>query len=54
MFALLDRLGQVDENILADVQTHQLGQAGQGGGDVTKLVVRQAQVLQSVAMEEWP
>ena len=54
MFALLDCLRQIDQNILADVQADQLGQAGHGGGDVPELVVSQAEVLQSVAMEEGP
>ena len=52
MFALLDGLRQIDENILTHVQTHQLREAGHGGGNVTELVVGQAQVLQSVAVEE--
>ena len=51
MFALLDGLRQIDENILTHVQTHQLREAGHSGGDVTELVVGQAQVLQSVAVE---
>ena len=52
MFALLDCLREIDEDILAHVQTDQLGEAGDRSGDLTELIVRQAQVLQSVAVEQ--
>ena len=52
MFALLDRLGEINENILAHVQTDQLSQAGHGSRHLAKLIVSQTQVLQAVAVEQ--
>ena len=52
VFALLDRLRQVNQHVLAHVQPDQRGEAGDGSGDVAKLVVSQAQVLQAMAVEQ--
>ena len=52
MFALLDCLREINEDILAHVQTDQLSEAGHRSGHLTQLVVSQAQVLQSVAVEQ--
>ena len=52
MFALLDCLREIDENILAHVEADQPGQAGHGTRDLAQLIVCQAQVLQSVAVEQ--
>ena len=54
VFALLDCLRQVNQHVLADVQPHEGGEAGDGGGDVAQLVVSQAEVLQAVAVEQRP
>ena len=52
MFALLDCVREINENILAHVQTDQPGQAGHSTRDLANLIVCQAQVLQSVAVEQ--
>ena len=52
MFALLDCLGEINENILAHVQTDQLSQAGHGSRHLAKLIISQTEVLQAVAVEQ--
>ena len=52
MFALLDCLREINEDILAHVQTDQLSQAGHSSRHLAKLIVSQAEVLQSVAVEQ--
>lgn len=54
VFALLDRLRQVGQHVLADVEAGEERQAGQGGGDAAQLIVGQVQLLQAVTVEQGP
>ena len=54
MFALLDCLREVSQDVLADIEAGEEGEAGQGGGEAAQLVIRQVQLLQAVTVKQRP
>ena len=54
VFALLECLREVGQHVLADIEPGEEAQAGHGGGDAPQLIVRQVQLLQTVAVKQGP
>ena len=54
VFALLDRLREVGQHVLADIETGEERQAGHGRGDAAQLIISEIQLLQAVTVKQGP